>query len=73
MKQHAIHRLPPGAFSTIIGANKRPATSDQQPFERHLVGQETPIERRFRVPLTSVPTPAPQPRPPTRDPRPKVS
>ena len=72
MKQHTINRLPDGAFSAIIGARK-PPPEPVPGFQRHFVGAETPIERRFRVPLTSVPTPAPKPRPPTRDPRPKVS
>ena len=73
MRQHTIHRLPDGAFSAIIGARKQPRPEPTEGFQRHLVGQETPIECRFRVPLTSVPTPAPKPRPPTRGPRPKVS
>ena len=72
MKEHTIHRLPPGAFSAIVGARK-PSPEPVEGFTRHVVGQETPIERRFRVPLSSTPAPAPKPRPPARGPRPKVS
>ncbi len=61
MKEHTTHRLPTGAFSAIIGARK-PPPEPVQGFQRHLVGQETPIERRFRVPLTSVPEAAAAPR-----------
>ena len=78
-RENVVHRLPTGAFSlhpelaegAIIGARK-PASEPVPGFERHLVWQETPYERRFRIPLTSTPAQAPQPRPPARDPRPEV-
>lgn len=63
MKQHEVHRLPMGAFSGIAGARKRPPEQPQPGFQRHLVGQETPLERRFRVPVMSVPQPADAPAP----------
>ena len=61
MKEHTVHRLPTGAFSAIIGARK-PPPEPVAGFQRHLVWEETPIERRFRVPLTSVPEATPAPR-----------
>ena len=58
MKQHTVHRLPHGAFA---GGGARPLRSVQtpppEPFRRHPVGEETPSQRRFRIPLTSPPGP----------------
>lgn len=57
MKEHTVHRLPDGAFH---GGGARPLRAPApQPSDRRLVGEETPTERRFRIPLTSTPAPAP--------------
>lgn len=60
MKQHTVHRLPDGAFAGGGARPLRPVrTPGPEPTGRRLVGEETPIERRFRIPLTSTPAPAP--------------
>lgn len=62
MKQHTVHRLPDGAFAGGGAPPLRPVhTPAPEPFRRHLVGEETPSQRRFRIPLTSTPVRAEPP------------
>jgi hypothetical protein len=62
MKKHTVHRLPDGAFA---GGGARPLRSVQapppEPSGPRLVGEETPSQRRFRIPLTSTPVRAQPP------------
>lgn len=61
MKKHTVHRLPDGAFAGG-GRPLRPLqTPAPEPFRRHLLGEETPSQRRFRIPLTSTPVRAEAP------------
>jgi len=61
MKQHTVHRLPDSAFAGGGAPPLQPVqTPAPEPFRRHLLGEETPSQRRFRIPLTSTPS---RPRP----------